>query len=133
MLAPDCVGELKSSWLPNLTESGLNRLIEMLEKGSPLLIHGCFTRSNSMGCLASHAAWHHPQTAHLNQEAGIAWLNRVAGLNPATSRVIQAWDERGAHDWEVRNELLAYLKEERQHRDGKKSAVESREDELVAV
>jgi hypothetical protein len=116
MLSVDCVRELESSWLPNLTDSALERLIDMLEKNSAMLIHGCFTRSTSMGCLATHAAWHHPQTEHLNQDAGIAWLNRIAGLNPATSRVIQAWDERGAHDWELRSELLAYFKEERLRR-----------------
>jgi len=116
MLTPDFVRELKSSWLPHVTDPALDRLIEMLEKNSPLLIHGCFTRSSSIGCLASHAAWHHPQTAHLSHDAGIAWLNRVAGLNPATSRVIQAWDERGAHDWEMRSELLGHFKEERARR-----------------
>ena len=116
MLSTDCVRELQSSWLPHLTDSALNRLIDMLEKNSAMLIHGCFTRSTSMGCLATHAAWHHPETEHLNQEAGIAWLNRVAGLNPATSKVIQAWDERGAHDWDIRSELLAQFKEERTRR-----------------
>jgi hypothetical protein len=132
MLSPDCVRELRSSWLPNLTNSGLQRLIDLLEKGSPLLIHGCFTRSMSMGCLASHAAWHHPKTAHLNQEAGIAWLNCVAGLNPATSKVIQAWDERGSQDWETRAELLAFFKGELSQRE--EPAAELRtEEELVTV
>jgi len=28
----------------------------------------------------------------MNAEAGIGWLTRVAGLNPATSRVVLAWD-----------------------------------------
>jgi hypothetical protein len=132
MLSPDCVRELRSSWLPNLTDSGLSRLVDLLEKGSPLLIHGCFTRSTSMGCLASHAAWHHPETAHLNQEAGIAWLNQVAGLNPATSRVIRAWDERGAHDWEIRTELIAILKEELRQR-SHEPCTASPHKELVAV
>src|SRR6516162_3356198 len=83
MLSADCVRELRSAWLPNLTDAGLDRLIELLEKGSPLLIHGCFTKATPMGCLATHAAWHHPKTAHLTQDAGINWLHRVAGLNPA--------------------------------------------------
>ena len=78
-------------WLPNITDAGLDRLIELLEKGSPLLIHGCFT-AVPMGCLATHAAWHHPRTAHLTLDAGITWLHRVAGLNPATSHVIREWD-----------------------------------------
>ena len=44
MLSTDCVRELQSSWLPHLTDSALNRLIDMLEKNSAMLIHGCFTR-----------------------------------------------------------------------------------------
>jgi hypothetical protein len=114
MLSPECVSELRSSWLPNITAEGLDRLIDLLEKGSPLLIHGCFTRAVPMGCLATHAAWNHPRTAHLTLDAGITWLHRVAGLNPATSHVIREWDQRGAADWGVRAELLAVLKEHRQ-------------------
>ena len=55
-----------------------------------------------MGCLATHAAWNHPQTAHLTLDAGITWLHRVAGLNPATSHVIREWDRRGASDLGLR-------------------------------
>jgi hypothetical protein len=106
MLPQECLHELQSSWLPNITDAGLDRLIEMLEKGSPLLIHGCFTRAVPMGCLATHAAWNHPQTAHLTVDAGITWLHRVAGLNPATSLVIREWDRRGARDFTMRAELL---------------------------
>ena len=116
MLSQDCVRELRSSWLPNITDSGLNRMIEMLEKGSPLLVHGCFTRAPATGCLATHAAWHHPQTAHLNAEAGITWLHFVAGLNPATSHVITAWDRHGKTGLEFRFELLGLLKDERDAR-----------------
>src|SRR5262245_12122855 len=122
MLSQDCVRELRSSWLPNLTAAALDRLIDLLEKGSPLLIHGCFTRAMPMGCLATHAAWHHPRTAHLTADAGITWLHRVAGLNPATSHVIREWDSRGAHDWTVRSELVAILKEERHGRQEKQPA-----------
>src|SRR5271167_4551217 len=122
MPSQDCVRELRSSWLPNLTDAGLDRLIELLEKGSPLLVHGCFTRAVPMGCLATHAAWHHPRTAHLNQDAGITWLFHVAGLNPATSHVIREWDHRGAHDWTVRAEMLALLREERQARETRRPA-----------
>ena len=106
--------ELRSAWLPNLTDAGLDRLIEMLEKGSPFLIHGCFTKSAPMGCLASHAAWHHPRTAHLTQDAGITWLHHVAGLNPATSHVLREWDGRGANDLDLRAELLNRFRDERQ-------------------
>jgi hypothetical protein len=116
MLSLECLRELRSTWLPNITDAGLNRLIELLEKGSPYLIHGSFTRAVPMGCLATHAAWNHPQTAHLTLDAGITWLHRVAGLNPATSYVIREWDCRGSQNWEVRSELLAVLREEQERR-----------------
>src|SRR5262245_8987494 len=102
MLNQDTIRELRCSWLPNITDAGLDRLIDLLEKGSPLLIHGCFTRALPMGCLATHAAWNHPTTAHLTVDAGITWLHTVVGLNPATSCVIREWDRNGANDWEVR-------------------------------
>jgi hypothetical protein len=116
MLSQESIRELQSAWLPNITDGGLNRLIDLLEKGSPFLIHGCFTRSVPMGCLATQVAWHHPTTAHLTMDAGINWLHRVAGLNPATSHVLRDWDRRGIHDWEVRSELLEQLKGERTKR-----------------
>jgi len=119
MLSQECVQELQSSWLPNLTEPGLSRLIELLEKSSPLLIHGCFTKAMPMGCLATHAAWHHPFTAHLTLDAGITWLYHVAGLNPATSHIIKEWDRRGSQDWELRSDLLGYFKQERDARQAK--------------
>ena len=56
MLSSECLGELRAAWLPNITNAGLNRLVELLEKGSPLLIHGCFTRALPMGCLATEVA-----------------------------------------------------------------------------
>jgi hypothetical protein len=111
MLSSECLNELQSAWLPNMTKEGLDHLIELLEKGSPLLVHGCFTRSVPMGCLASHVGWHHPSTEHLTLDAGITWLHRVAGLNPATSHVIREWDRRGAADFSMRCDLLAVLKE----------------------
>src|SRR5579884_2273472 len=116
MLSPECVRELHTSWLPNLTDEGLGRLIDLLEKGSPLLIHGSFTRSVPMGCLATHIAWNHPRTAHMTLDAGICWLNHVAGLNPATSHVIREWDRCASFDFEVRSELLAIFKEYRANR-----------------
>jgi hypothetical protein len=112
MLSPECLSELHSAWLPHMTEVALERLIEMLEKGSPLLIHGCFTRAVPMGCLASHIAWNHPQTAHLTVDAGITWLHGVAGLNPATSAVLREWDRRGVRDLDLRSELRAVFQEE---------------------
>lgn len=116
MLSQACLHELQTLWLPNTTPRGLDRLIELLEKNSPLLIHGCFTRAVPMGCLATHIGWNHPRTAHLTCDAGIVWLNRVVGLNPATSRVIREWDASFACDYEFRAALLEVLKEHRQRR-----------------
>jgi hypothetical protein len=116
MLSQESIEELRSAWLPNITEAGLHRLIDLLEKASPLLIHGSFSRALPMGCLATHIAWNHPKTAHLTQEAGLSWLYQVAGLNPATSRVIREWDIHGIHDLELRNQLLALFHEECQRR-----------------
>jgi hypothetical protein len=110
MLSQECRREFQTSWLPNISSSGRQRLIELLEKSSPLLIHGSFTRVLPMGCLATHVGWNHPQTAHLTLDAGICWLNHVAGLNPATSHVIRAWDRVGENDYELRDEILTLLK-----------------------
>jgi hypothetical protein len=116
MLSAKVMRELETTWLPNTTDAGLNRLIDLLEHRSPLLIHGSFTGAMPMGCLATHIAWHHPRTQHLTQEAGISWLTAIAGLNPATSQVIREWDYCGPHDWRLRGELLALLKAERERR-----------------
>ena len=116
MLSLECTRELKSSWLPNITDVGLDRLIDLLEKGSPLLIHGSFTRAVPMGCLATHVAWNHPRTCNMTLDAGICWLNHVAGLNPATSHIIREWDRCAEFDYEMRCELLATFKQERRSR-----------------
>ena len=126
MLSSECLGELRSAWLPNITDAGLDRLIELLDKGSPLLIHGCFTRALPMGCLATHVGWNHPQTAHLTLDSGITWLYKVACLNPATSHVLREWDRRGVHDLELRNDLLAELRSEREARRDRKTVKRSR-------
>ncbi len=81
-----------------------------------MLIHGSFTRAVPMGCLATQIAWNHPRTCHLTLEAGVSWLNLVAGLNPATSLVIREWDRAGAANFEIRADLLAIFKEEQQSR-----------------
>lgn len=104
--------EFRSSWLPNISTPGLTRLAELLDSASPLLIHGAFSRAIPMGCLASHIAWNHPATGHLNEEAGVCWLTRVAGLNPATSAVLFAWDAKGVHDRTLRVELAALCHDE---------------------
>ena len=106
------IEEFQSSWLPHITDEGLTRLMDLLEKASPFLIHGTFTRAMPMGCLASHIAWNHPQTAHLQHEAGVMWLCRLAKLNPATSRVIVAWDRAGVGDFELRTGLLRACQDE---------------------
>lgn len=111
------ISEFRAAWLPNVTPDGLSRLIELLEKGSPLLIHGAFTRALPMGCLASHIAWNHPQTARYQHEAGVMWVSRVAKLNPATSAVILAWDREGPANFALRSELLAACREEQQRRE----------------
>jgi hypothetical protein len=116
MASHTAVAEFRSAWLPHVTDAGLERLIELLGKGSPLLIHGAFTRSVPMGCLASHVAWNHPHTCRFQHEAGVVWLTKVAQLNPATSSVIQAWDRDGVADFELRSELLAVCVEERTRR-----------------
>ncbi len=116
MLSQECVRELQTSWVPNLTDAGLARLIDLLESDSPLLIHGSFTRAIPMGCLATHAAWHHPRTAHLTQDAGICWLYQVARLNPATSHVIREWDSGNPQSWQLRAELLKVLHDARRTR-----------------
>jgi hypothetical protein len=126
MLTAECLGELRSAWLPNMTDAGLARLIELLEQASPLLVHGCFTRAVPMGCLATHVAWNHPRTQHLTVDAGITWLHRVAGLNPATSLLIREWDRRGVHDLELRSDILAELRHEVQTRASRRTAAKPR-------
>jgi hypothetical protein len=116
MLSQESIQELRSAWLPNITDAGLVRIIELLEKASPLLIHGSFSRAVPMGCLATHVAWNHPRTAHLTQEAGVSWLFQVAGLNPATSKVIREWDRGGMAELAVRGELLGLFRREWERR-----------------
>lgn len=108
----DPVTEFRAAWLPHVSTAGLNRLVDLLARASPLLIHGAFTRAMPMGCLASHIAWNHEQTCHLQHEAGVLWLSRVAKLNPATSAVILAWDRAGMGDFELRSGLLAACEDE---------------------
>ncbi len=131
MLSNECLHELRTSWLPNITDAGLDRLIDLLEKNSPLLIHGSFTRALPMGCLATHVAWNHPATAHLTMDAGICWLHHVAHLNPATSQVVREWDRCAPFDYEMRNILLEELKQARAGRQTKPAPVANRVKELV--
>ena len=112
MRLEEVLDEFHSTWLPNITTRGLNRLAELLQSGSPLLVHGTFTKACAMGCLATHIAWNHPKTADRAEDAGVIWLTKIAGLNPATSVVILAWDRTQPHDWTLRNELLKLIKAE---------------------
>ncbi len=106
MPSPAPIIEFQTQWLPHVTNSGLMRLAELLSKASPLLVHGTFSRALPMGCLASHIAWHHPKTCKLDSEAGVIWLSKVAGLNPATSTLILEWDESGLANYGLRMQLL---------------------------
>jgi hypothetical protein len=112
----DALNEFRARWLPCVTDDGLQRLIDLLGRANPLLIHGAFTRAMPMGCLATHIAWNHPQTRACREDAGIMWLSRVARLNPATSAVILAWDRDGIADFELRTALLAACLEEAERR-----------------
>ena len=112
MMTSECLRELRTTWLPHITDSGLARLVDLLRQGSPLLIRGSFTRAVPQGCLATQIAWHHPATEHLTMEAGVQWLSRVAKLNPATSLLVRAWDNSTSCDFELRAELLAELGDE---------------------
>ena len=116
MMTPECLRELRTTWLPHVTDSGLARLVELLEQGSPLLIRGSFTRAVPQGCLATQIAWHHPATEHLTLDAGIHWLTRVAKLNPATSLLVRAWDNSTSCDFELRRELLSETGDELRRR-----------------
>jgi hypothetical protein len=121
------ISEFRTAWLPHVTDQGLDRLIDLLRKASPMLIHGAFTRAVPMGCLASHIAWNHDRTSHLQHEAGVMWLCRVAKLNPATSNMVLAWDKAGVGDFDLRNDLIEACESEKTRRE------EVYEDELDAV
>jgi hypothetical protein len=132
MSTATALAEFRTRWLPAATDAGLRRLVELLDRASPLLIHGSFSRCPSQGCLATHLAWHHPRTAGLTTDSGIAWLTKVAGLNPATSFVVTSWDRDGVHGWELRGELLAECREELRRRESR-NAEPVEEPELCGV
>ena len=123
MLNRECAQELERSWLPNITDAGLERLIDLLRKDSPLLIHGCFTKAVPIGCLATHIAWNHPETESNTIDAGIFWLSRVACLNPATSLVIREWDTKGCKNWDLRMDLVEAFDREAQRRKNQRDCV----------
>jgi hypothetical protein len=129
MLPADFVHELRTAWLPNVSDTGLERVIELLDKASPLLLSGRFTGAAAMGCLATHIGWHDGTVGHRSDDAGILWLTRVARLNPATSCVIREWDRVGPRDWTFRGELVALLRDERAARTAR--AVAPRSDAVL--
>jgi hypothetical protein len=131
MLSAEFTRELRTAWLPNVNDDGLNRIIDLLEKGSPLLLSGRFTSAVPTGCLATHIGWHHPAVCHRTEDAGILWLTRIAGLNPATSHVIREWDRHDPREWAFRNDLLQLLHDERARRSQPVERTEERE--LVEV
>ena len=112
MLSPQAVSELQTAWLPNLTESALKRLIELVERRHPFLIQGNWAAAHAMGCLATHAAWNDSRTADRHADAGYVWLSNVAGVTPERSHVVQEWDAACGNDWNLRSQLLAFLRQE---------------------
>ena len=132
MPSNDAVNEFRTCWLPHVTDAGLRRLIDLLERVNPLLIHGAFTGAMPMGCLATHIAWNHPATRHCQEDAGIMWLSRVARLNPATSAVILAWDRAGLDDFELRTAFLAACLEESTRRE-QSHRIDETEEELASA
>ena len=116
MLSPECLGEFRGSWLPHITDAGLDRLIDLLEHGSPLLIHGCFTKAVPMGCLASHVALEPPE--HLPFDPGrryyLATQSRIAQSSDVA--LLREWDQRGICDLEMRSDLIDILSKERSTR-----------------
>jgi len=69
MLSNECLNEFRNVWLPNMTDRGLDRLIDLLEKGQPSFDPRQFRAASPQGCLATQIAWNHPVTAHLTMEA----------------------------------------------------------------
>jgi hypothetical protein len=117
MLEERFIDELRSSWFPNLTDKGLNQWIRLIEKDSPMLIQRGFSIAGAMGCLASHAAWHHPATSHLESDAaGSDWLLNVVGIHHSASAVISKWDRDFDLDGENRSQFVRLLRDERQRR-----------------
>ena len=127
MLSNEFVSEMRTAWLPNISDAGLARVLELLEKGSPLLLSGRFTSAVPTGCLATQIGWHHPSVGHRTEDAGILWLTRVAGLNPATSHVIREWDRHDPCEWTFRTDLLDLLYVERDRRQIQQSKKPRRE------
>ncbi len=114
MFSPEFVVEFRSLWLPQMSTSGLRKLIQLLQENSPGLVHGAFTDYQGGGCLATHAGWNHPATAGSGPSAGTEWLLLLKNAG-SLSRVICEWDMVRPYDTrypECRQHLLALLREE---------------------
>lgn len=115
--SPSAVEELHAHWLPNLSDAALTRLSDLLSGRESLLVQCRWTQAGAAGCLATHAGWNDRRTAHLDSNAGPAWLTE-AGIFPG-SHVVAEWDAAAPHayqSWELRSELLQVLRGEQQRR-----------------
>ena len=82
--------ELYLDWLPNITDEGLERLIELLSTQSPQLLHGSFIDDDDGGCLAEHAGRHHDLCGD-RKFPGLAFAMLVTEAR--ASAVITEWDK----------------------------------------
>ena len=116
MLNHECVRELEQSWLPNITDSGLERIIDLLRKDSPLLIHGCFTKAVPMG-----VAWRRTLpgiilSRNIARSMPAFIVSTTSHLNPATSLIIREWDARGRNNWDLHGFDRSFDRELRQRK-----------------
>jgi hypothetical protein len=124
MLSDKAIHELKTAWLPNITDIGLEYLARLLETGSPYLIRRAWASDfadhspefdiadAAIGCIATHAGWHHPATLRMHGNAGHTWLTTIAGVESEYSAVLQEWDG----DAPVEAELAYILRQEQRRR-----------------
>jgi hypothetical protein len=120
MLSDNAIHELQTAWLPHITDAGLVQLARLLETASPYLIRRALTSDivdhamefdiadAAVGCIATHAGWHHPATLRMHGNAGHSWLTTIAGIEPEQSAVLKEWDG----DARVEAELAYILRQE---------------------
>lgn len=128
--------ELEQHWLPNLTDRALSRLVELLDRGDPMLIRQHWAAAGAMGCLATHAGWNHEQTEHLGDSAGPIWLSQVAGVPLCRSHLVREWDFAGYDPyrlWELRSELVGVFRDEQRARRERSRSVEASECSAVSA
>jgi hypothetical protein len=124
MLSDKAIHELETAWLPNITDAGLEYLARLLETASPYLIRRAWASNfvnhapefdiadAAIGCIATHAGWHHPATLCMHGNAGHTWLTTIAGVESERSAVLQEWDG----DAPVEAELAYILRQEQRRR-----------------